>query len=145
MCKYVPYIVFLSYAILLIVLAVTWDIRFFRVVLVPAVTFFLVTVFRRAFNFPRPYEKLEISPLIPRNKKGQSFPSRHVASVFIIAMALLFCCPPAGIAMLVIGCFIAVTRVLAGIHFPRDVVAGAVFSIAAGAVGFFAVPMPIPL
>ena len=136
-----PYIVFLSYAILLIVLAITWDIRFFRVVLVPAVTFFLVTVFRRAFNFPRPYEKLEISPLIPRNKKGQSFPSRHVASAFLIGCAFWYLSPWLGLPVFLAGAGMAVVRPLAGVHFPRDTVAGAAFGLLFGFACLYGLPL----
>ena len=38
--------------------------------------------------------------------------------------------------MLAAGVALAVIRVVSGVHFPRDVVAGAVLGIALGAVGF---------
>lgn len=135
--RWLARLVYCAYPLLLAVLAVRRDPRFFRVLLVPAVVFGAVTVLRKIWNFPRPYEKLGIEPLIPREKKGHSFPSRHVASVTIIAMACRYVWPPMGAAMSVVALLIAVIRPLAGIHFPRDVLAGLAFSLILGAVGFW--------
>lgn len=116
---------------------VTGDPRLLRLVLVPAVSFGVVSVFRRLRNSPRPYEALDIVPLIPRNKHGESFPSRHVFSVFLIAMTWGWICPPVGWLLGAVGVLLAFTRVVAGIHFPRDVVAGALLGILCGWVGFY--------
>lgn len=108
-----------------------------RIVVVPAVTFVSVTLLRYFINRARPYEVLDIDPLIKKNKSGQSFPSRHAASVFIIAMAFLYVNVYAGIAMFVLGVLMCVSRVLAGVHFLSDVVVGAIISIVLGIFGFF--------
>lgn len=134
---WLPRIVYCAYPLLLVVLAARRDERFFRVLLVPAVAFGAVTVMRKLWNLPRPYEKLDIEPLIPREKNGYSFPSRHVASVTIIAFACWYVWLPIGIAMSVIALLISVIRPLAGIHFPRDVVAGIAFSLMIGMIGFW--------
>ena len=52
----------------------------YHTVLIPGVAFVVVSVFRRIYNAPRPYEKMDITPLIAKDKQGQSFPSRHVFS-----------------------------------------------------------------
>ncbi len=134
---WLPRLVYCTYPILLLGLAICRDERFFAVLLVPATAFVTVTVMRRLWNLPRPYEKLAIEPLIPREKKGHSFPSRHVASVTIIAVACFYIWPPLGIAMAVIGLFISIIRPLAGIHFPLDVVAGMALSLVIGIIGFW--------
>ena len=100
-------------------------------------TFVSVTLLRYFINRARPYEVLDIDPLIKKNKSGQSFPSRHAASVFIIAMAFLYIQTKIGIIMLILAAVIGVTRVLAGVHFVRDVVGGAAIGIIAGILGFF--------
>lgn len=51
---------------------------------VPAVSFILVSVFRAKLNARRPYEVYQFQPLIPKDKCGNSFPSRHVFSIFVI-------------------------------------------------------------
>lgn len=128
---------YLLYPALLLWALVTWDPRLERLVLVPAVSFLALSLFRRGLNRPRPYEALDIVPLIPRDKKGESFPSRHVFSVFVIAMTWGWVCPPVGWLLCVVGVLLAITRVVAGIHFPRDVLAGALLGVACGWVGFY--------
>ena len=134
---WLPRIVYCAYPLLLLFLLLHRDGRLLRAVLVPAVVFGAVTVLRELWNFPRPYEALEIEPLIPREKKGRSFPSRHVASAVIIAAAFWYVSPPLGVVMAAVALGIALIRPLAGVHFPRDVIAGAAFSLAAGYIGFW--------
>lgn len=108
-----------------------WDL-FARVVLVPSVSFCLVSAARKVLNKPRPYEVLAIDPLIHKGTRGKSFPSRHVFSSVVIAMAWLSWCVPVGVALLVASVLMAVVRVLGGVHWPRDVVAGAALGMLAG-------------
>lgn len=136
---WLPRLVYCGYPLLLACLALRGDGRFFRVLLVPAAAFGSVTVLRKLWDRPRPYEALDIEPLIPRNKKGHSFPSRHVASVTVIALAFFYVSPPLGLAMTGIALLIALIRPLAGIHFPRDVAAGAAFSLLLGLLGFWVI------
>lgn len=51
-------------------------------------------------------------PLIPKDTKGNSFPSRHVFSIYIIAMAAWYVCPPLGVILCVAGVFLAAARVI---------------------------------
>ena len=55
-----------------------------RALLVPGISFGAVSLFRWAFRAPRPYEVFETTPVIKKNTKGKSFPSRHVFSIFVI-------------------------------------------------------------
>lgn len=107
-----------------------------KAVVVPAAGFVILSVFRYFLNAPRPYEIFETKPLVVKNTKGKSFPSRHVFSSFIIAFTAWWFYPAAGFALCLCGCLLAVTRVLAGVHFPKDVIAGAVSGIGLGALGF---------
>lgn len=133
-------VLYIIYPVLLAVLAVQRDQRLIRAVLVPLVSFAAVTLFRRLCNCRRPYEVWDIPPLIPKETKGNSFPSRHVFSIYIIAMAVLWIWPPAGVAILAAGVFLAAVRVIARVHFIRDVVAGAALGIGLGWIGFFLIP-----
>lgn len=138
--KYIPMVVFVAYPIMLIFVLSKYGIlstEFLKVFLVPLCTFIAVTLLRYFLNFQRPYEKYDINPLIKKDKKGQSFPSRHSVSIFIIAMANLYISVYAGVTFLGLGLIICVTRVVAGVHFIRDVLAGALISILIGFVFFF--------
>lgn len=99
-------------------------------ILVPALSFVAVSIFRRVCNAKRPYEMYGFEPLIDKKTLGKSFPSRHVFSIFVIAVTVGHYYPEACIGLGFAGVCLGVLRVVAGVHFPRDVVAG-------GAVGIF--------
>lgn len=110
---------------------------FLKVTLVPLAVLALVTAMRYIINAKRPYEVFSYSPAVPKNTKGKSFPSRHTASAFIIAMAFLYLDTTLGIIMMVLATVIGITRVLSGVHFVRDVIGGALISIIIGIFCFF--------
>lgn len=134
---WIPRLVYISYPLLLLFLIFTKDERAVKVLLVPFAAFLFTTIIRKVKNEPRPYEKYTIRPLIPREKKGESFPSRHTLSILIIAMAFLYINTALGILFLLLGVILAAVRVAAGIHFPRDVIAAALISLIFGLIGFF--------
>lgn len=100
---------------------------------VPAVSFVLVTVFRTKLNARRPYEVYGFKPLIPKDKCGNSFPSRHVFSIFVIATTLAWQCIWIAAIVWLLGAVLALVRVVSGVHFPRDVIAGMCIGILFGA------------
>ena len=135
--KILPLIVFISYSILCGWLLVQRDIRIIKVILIPLIIFVLITILRKIIDKPRPYVVLNIEPLVRRDKVGESFPSRHVLSVCIIAIAFFYICPWIGVFMSVIAVLIAVIRVLSGVHFIKDVVVGAIIGYVIGGLGFW--------
>lgn len=100
-----------------------------------AACFVVMGLIRRWLNAPRPYEVFDIKPLVPKKdlKSGRSFPSRHAFCAFLIAtmFAIVFQ-SVAGMVPLLLAAALGAVRVLEGVHFPRDVVAGAVLGVAAG-------------
>jgi len=106
-----------------------------RAVAVPGVFFVLLSVFRDRYDAPRPYERLNIEPIIKKDTKGHSFPSRHVFSAFMIDMVIFSLSRPVGIVYFVIAILIACIRVIGGVHFPKDVIAGAFAGIAGWYIG----------
>ena len=64
-------------------------------------------------------------PVIPKNTKGHSWPSRHVFSATIIALTFFPVNMPLAIVLLVCAAGIAVIRVISGVHSISDVVAAA--------------------
>lgn len=135
--NFLPLIMFVSYGILIIFMFFS-DIKIFaRITLSPLTVFAIVTFFRKIFNRPRPYEKFATTSVFGKNKKGESMPSRHTACAFIIAMAFMYVSIPLGIAYLIISAFIMISRVLAGVHFISDVIAGMAISLLYGYFSFF--------
>ena len=133
--KIITYIVYLSFISLVIYLFFTERHIFYKVILTTSISFFLVSVFRRLINAKRPYEVMDIKPLINKDTKGNSFPSRHVFSVFIIATVYMYIYMPIGITLIILGIILAAVRVLSGVHFLRDVICGAIIGILFGALG----------
>lgn len=60
-----------------------------------------------------------------------SFPSDHAAASFAIAVAVLLVSRRLGGAFVAVATLIAVSRVLLGVHYPGDVLAGALVGAAA--------------
>jgi membrane-associated phospholipid phosphatase len=129
--------VFAVYPLYLLMLFLRGDPFLLRAFLVPFISFCAVTVFRRVYNAPRPYEKFGIPPVIDKDTQGKSFPSRHVFSVFVIAATIFVEHHGAGLMLAIVGVALAAIRVLGGVHEPRDVIAGACVGILAGLIGYY--------
>ena len=108
---------------------------------VPAAAFVVGTALRAAINRPRPYTKYGFVPLFPKDKTGQSMPSRHCFSAAAIAATVWYVLPPLGAVLAVLAVIIAVSRVVTGVHFVSDVLAGLAFGLVfavAGRVAYIA-------
>lgn len=126
------YFFYISYPLLLLYLLIQKDPFLIKAFTVPAVSFVIVTVIRKLINRKRPYETYDIDPLIHKNTKGKSMPSRHVFSACVIAMVFLHVNVYIGIIMLISALIGAVIRVSGGVHYPSDVCAGALTGILSG-------------
>ena len=105
-------------------------------VFIPASGFVILSFLRKKINAPRPYEVWEIIPLLDRDSPGQSMPSRHVFSATIISMACLHASLTMGMICLTLSAFLGLVRVLGGVHFPKDVVAGYICALVWGVIFF---------
>lgn len=134
--KVLTYLSYVVYPILVIWIVAMREPAPWRAIVVPAVGFVLLSTFRYFVNAPRPYEVFETPSLVIKKTKGKSFPSRHVFSAFIIAFTAFWFYPWLGICLGVCGGFLAISRVLSGVHFAKDVLAGAISGVGLGLIGF---------
>lgn len=130
---------YLVYPLFLLALLLTGHPFLLRAVLVPAVSFLGVSLFRKILNAPRPYERFDLPPVLKKDTPGKSFPSRHVFSAFVIAMTVFYLYPAAGCVLLACGAVLAVIRVIGGVHEPRDVIAGALLGLVCAALGYYCI------
>lgn len=100
-----------------------------RTVAVPGAAFMFVSLFRRFYNKERPYERFDYEPLIGRKKGGRSMPSRHAFSAGIISATIAADYPIVAPFLWILTGLIALTRLLAGVHHLKDIIAGILLAV----------------
>jgi len=79
---------------------------------------------------PRPFIANNVNVLAASS--GWSFPSGHAAIAFALSFAVYHYHKKIGICFFIAGSLIALSRVFVGVHWPSDILAGAVLGIFAG-------------
>lgn len=134
--KRLTYLGYASYPAMLIYLFFTAISKLAAAVIVPGSGFVLLTLIRKLINKPRPYEVLDIVPIIKKDTKGNSMPSRHVFSMTEIAMTAFLISPAIGSILMILSLCLACIRVTGGVHYPADVVAGIVSAVIWCGIGY---------
>ena len=105
----------------------------------PALCLLLVFALRLLLDRHRPYSPgcAGITPLVRvSGADNKSFPSRHMASAAVIAMAFMPYLPAVGVLLLIFSFALAYTRFAVGLHYPTDLLAGWLLGILTGALMF---------
>lgn len=103
--------------------------RYYGVTALVALALSMVVVhlfLKPGFARPRPFELYEGLELLIAPPFGSSFPSGHAASSFAVASCLFAANRKLGGYALVIAAIISLSRIYLFVHFPSDVLAGAV-------------------
>ncbi len=86
----------------------------------------------------RPFQTFPaFTPLLISPPSGFSFPSGHTCSSLAAATVLCGCSRKRGIPALVLACLIAFSRIFLFVHWPTDVLAGAVLGVTCGLLTLF--------
>ena len=80
----------------------------------------------------RPFGRLGQVEALVAHTDERSFPSRHVASGLAMAVIGANAHPRLGTAMATVAWALGLSRVAAGLHYPSDVLAGALLGFATG-------------
>lgn len=91
---------------------------------------FLARILKYIFHIPRPFMTHDILPLV--FEKGYSFPSEHTTVFFALATAVYFLNRRTGFWMYILAFIIGISRIIIGVHYPVDILAGAVLGIFIG-------------
>lgn len=114
--------------------------EFLHILGAPALCFITASCARFVFNRKRPYERSTdeggIVPIIHKTTSGRSFPSRHAACAFVIGTAAIAYMPPLGAGLLCVGFVIVYVRFASGLHYPTDLLAGALWGALCGLLAF---------
>lgn len=127
---------YIAYPVLLLVLFLSKSDKLLEAIIVPFVGFVVVSVFRYLVNSARPYEQMDIDPLIKKDTKGKSFPSRHTFCMFMIAFAWMLESVIIGIILFIAACILGYLRVVGGVHYPKDVIAAFIAATIVSSIGY---------
>ncbi|MDO8677448.1 MAG: phosphatase PAP2 family protein [Acidobacteriota bacterium] len=87
-------------------------------------------VLRPIFDRARPFEVIPALRVIDAKPTTSSFPSGHAAMAMAGALAGSRMLPVSGWVLWPLGVIVAVSRVYVGVHWPSDVIAGAIVGVA---------------
>ncbi len=92
------------------------------------------------WRHPRPHKELkDIKLLFNPVENWKSFPSDHTTISFVFVFVALLFQPPLWLAILffALAVIIGTARVYAGVHYPRDIIAGFFFALIYSALSFW--------
>lgn len=93
--------------------------------------FGITEIIRFFWERSRPFVENNVNLIISHDATG-SFPSGHAAFYFAIATVVYFYNKKLGILFFIASFLMGVSRVFVGVHWPLDIVAGAVVGIFSG-------------
>lgn len=91
----------------------------------------IVNIIRLIWERPRPFIENNVNLLIFHDSSG-SFPSGHAAFYFAIATVVYLYNKKIGILFFIGSLLIVLVRVFSGVHWPSDILAGAIVGIFSG-------------
>ena len=125
---YFPYIVILLAGIFLIFYRKSWK-EFFVVFVSSGLALLIATILKNLIHTERPFIALQnVQSLFTEN--NFAFPSGHTTFFFALAFSLFFRSKKAGYWFMLFALLIGLTRIVAGVHFPIDILGGFVLGAA---------------
>lgn len=96
---------------------------FFKAALATLITIVVVAVIKKMWFSPRPFIGENVRLLIP-HIPDSAFPSKHTAVAFALAFGIFLEKRGLGIWLLGLAFLISLSRIIVGVHYPSDILAG---------------------
>lgn len=97
--------------------------------------FGITELIRFFYHRPRPFSVLPVHQLL--TDSAWSFPSGHATFFFAMATAVYLYNQKWGVFFFIATILITISRVIAGVHYPSDIVGGAIIGIAVAYATFY--------
>lgn len=131
--KYFEYfLLFILFLFLVLGFKKYWKIVFISLSSAVVSRFVIAEIIRFLWFRPRPFVKNSVNLLMNHNPAESSFPSGHASFYFALSTAIYFYNKKLGILFYVGTFLIVISRVFVGIHWPSDILAGALLGIFIG-------------
>ena len=103
-------------------------------------------ILKNFFDMPRPVKRLDLDQIVivgERHSGYSSLPSGHSITIFVVFTILLFAFMPQkktfkiswSLLIILLGLFIAFSRVAIGAHYPIDVIVGSIIGFSSSVLG----------
>lgn len=130
----------LSFSALMFLLAPQpWRAAGLQALVALAVSHIPVAIAKKLYPRLRPYLALPETNTFRNPLKDHSFPSGHTTAIFTFVIPYIAVMPALGVFLLPLAFIVGFSRIYLGLHYPSDVMAGAVIgtSVAAGVVALW--------
>lgn len=110
----------------------------YEVILGTLTLWLIVELMKIIIRRRRPYLHLKEIRIVGERARGHSFPSGHTSQSFFMATLIIQhfnAGPIGGLTLYSIALLVGITRIYVGMHYPRDVIGGAVLGTAWGLLG----------
>lgn len=119
---YLPYLVIILAGFFLIFYRKSWR-EFFVVFFSGGLAVFFDMILKYLIQAPRPFVAFtDVRALFPET--GYAFPSGHATFFGALAVAIYFVDKKAGYVFMLFALLIGLARIIAGVHFPFDILGG---------------------
>ena len=146
---FASYLAYILIALFLVLLLISqypkrekFQIFFITTVSTIIARFGITEIIRFFYHRPRPFLDLPVHQLLTEN--SWSFPSGHATFFFAMATAVYLYHKKWGIVFIGATLLMTVSRVIAGIHYPSDIVGGAIIGIVVAYGVFYLVHKIVP-